>query len=227
MGELNIPFELKVYLRNKEFRAPKELENVHPLGKSPVIEVIDSKTGKSEIIAETGHIFNYILSNYDTTNILIPFNRDLQSQVDYFLHYTEGTLQPKLVALMVHGVAKKKAPFGARFLMGLLMGSIDDAFYIPDLKKNLKYLENIIHKQHEKGSKYFVGDKLSGADIILEFPVITNIFQNKRGAEQLGAGDVEKEYPHLNQWAEDIKKEPKYIKAQELVAKHETVKPNI
>ena len=34
--------------------------------------------------------------------------------------------------------------------MGLLMGGIDDAFYIPDLKKNLKYLENIIHKQHEK-----------------------------------------------------------------------------
>ena len=92
--------------------------------------------------------------------------------------------------------------------MGLLMGGIDDAFYIPDLKKNLKYLENIIHKQHEKGSKYFVGDKLSGADIILEFPVITNIFQNKRGAEQLGAGDVEKEYPHLNQWAEDIKRNP-------------------
>ena len=44
----------------------------------------------------------------------------------------------------------QKAPFGTKFLMGLLMGGIDDAFYIPELKKNLKYLENIIHKQHEK-----------------------------------------------------------------------------
>lgn len=216
-----------MYLRNKQFRAPKELENVHPLGKSPVIEVVDTKTGESEVIAETGHIFNYILSNYDTTNILTPTDSKFQSQVDYFLHYTEGTLQPKLVALMVHGVAKKRAPFGTKFLMGLLVGGIDDAFYIPDLKKNLNYLEEIIHKQHEKGSKYFVGDKLSGADIILEFPVITNIFQNKRGAQQFGAGDVEKTYPHLNQWAEDMQREPKYIKAQELVAKHETVKPNI
>ncbi|KGU10226.1 glutathione S-transferase, partial [Candida albicans P87] len=227
LEELNIPFELKVYLRNKQFRAPKELENVHPLGKSPVIEVIDTKTGESEVIAETGHIFNYILSNYDTTNILTPVNRKLQNQVDYFLHYAEGTLQPNLVALLVHGFAKQQAPFGTKFLMGLLVNGIDSMFYIPELKKNLNYLEDIMRKQHENGSNYFVGDKLSGADIILEFPVITNIFQNKRGAEQLGAGDVEKEYPHLNQWAEDIKKEPKYIKAQELVAKHETVKPNI
>ena len=90
------------------------------MGKSPVIEVIDSKTGKSEIIAETGHIFNYILSNYDTTNILTPFNRDLQSQVDYFLHYTEGTLQPKLVALMVHGVAKSS--FRSQILNGIVDG---------------------------------------------------------------------------------------------------------
>ena len=92
--------------------------------------------------------------------------------------------------------------------MGLLVNGIDSMFYIPELKKNLNYLEDIMRKQHENGSNYFVGDKLSGADIILEFPVITNIFQNKRGAEQLGAGDVEKEYPHLNQWAEDIKRNP-------------------
>ena len=95
---MNIPFELKVYLRNKEFRAPKELENVHPLGKSPVIEVIDSKTGKSEVIAETGHIFNYILSNYDTTNILIPSIVNFKAKLTTFYitlkeHYNQNWLR--------------------------------------------------------------------------------------------------------------------------------------
>lgn len=224
---MNIPYELKVYLRNKEFRAPKELEKIHPLGKSPVIEVVNPTTGQSKVIAETGHIFSYLLKNYDTSNILTPVDPDLQDEVDYFLHYTEGTLQPNLVALLVHGFAKTKAPFGTRFLMGLLVHGIDSQFYIPNVKQNLSFLDDIIKKQHDRGSKYFVGDKLTAADIILQFPLCVNLFQNTGAVERMGAGDLKRDYPNLNKWAEDISKEPKLIKANESVAKYETVTPNI
>ena len=224
---MNIPYELKVYLRTKEFRAPKELQNIHPLGKSPVIEILNTTTGKSKVIAETGHIFNYLLNNYDKSNILTPTDPDLQEEVDYFLHYTEGTLQPNLVALLVHGFAKTKAPFGTKFLMGLLVNGIDSQFYIPNVKQNLSYLDDIIKKQHEKGSKYFVGDKLTGADIILHFPLVVNLFQNTGAVERMGAGDIKRNYPNLNKWAEDISKEPKLVKANAAVAKYETATPNI
>ena len=53
LEELNVPYEIKEYFRNKEtMLAPPELKQIHPLGKSPVIENIETK----EIIAESGAI---------------------------------------------------------------------------------------------------------------------------------------------------------------------------
>ena len=53
LEELSVPYEIKKYYRNKEtMLAPPELKQVHPLGKSPVIENTETK----EIIAESGAI---------------------------------------------------------------------------------------------------------------------------------------------------------------------------
>ncbi|KAI5952893.1 hypothetical protein KGF54_003760 [Candida jiufengensis] len=227
LEELNIPFELKTYKRTKEFRAPKELDNIHPLGKSPVIEII-KPNGDSLKLAETGHIIQYLLQNYDPNHLLTPTDPKELEQLDYFLHYSEGTLQPLLVTLLVHSFAKQKAPFGTRFLMGLLVKGIDDQFYLPELKKNLDFLETALIKQKsELNSNYFVGKKLTGADIILSFPIFTNIFSSKDAARGLGVHDLDKRWPNLNEWSENIAKEPKFIKANELVAKYETSTPNI
>jgi glutathione S-transferase len=50
LEELGIEYEIKKYQRTKEQLAPKELEAVHPLGKSPII------TDGGRVIAETGEI---------------------------------------------------------------------------------------------------------------------------------------------------------------------------
>ena len=53
LEELSVPYEIKEYFRNKEtMLAPPELKQIHPLGKSPVIENTETK----EIIAESGAI---------------------------------------------------------------------------------------------------------------------------------------------------------------------------
>jgi hypothetical protein len=53
LEELNVPYEIKAYQRNKEtMLAPPELKKIHPLGKSPVIENTETK----EIVAESGAI---------------------------------------------------------------------------------------------------------------------------------------------------------------------------
>ncbi|KAI5966949.1 uncharacterized protein KGF55_000358 [Candida pseudojiufengensis] len=227
LEELNIPFELKTYKRTKEFRAPLELDDVHPLGKSPVIEII-KPDGEKKVLAESGHIIQYFLKHYDPNHILTPTNPKELEEMDYFLHYSEGSLNSLLVTLLVHQFAKQKAPFGTRFLMGLLVKGIDDQFYLPELKKNLNFLENVLIKQKkELNSKYFVGNSLTGADIILSFPILTNIFSSKDSAKALGVNDIEKRWPNLNEWSENIAKEPKFIKAKELVAEYDTITPNI
>jgi glutathione S-transferase len=53
LEELDVPYEIKEYFRNKEtMLAPPELKQIHPLGKSPVIENTETK----EVIAESGAI---------------------------------------------------------------------------------------------------------------------------------------------------------------------------
>jgi len=57
LEELGVPYEIREYKRDKEtMLAPPELKNVHPLGKSPVIE--NTETG--EIVAESGAIVEVI-----------------------------------------------------------------------------------------------------------------------------------------------------------------------
>ena len=53
LEELDVPYEIKEYKRDKAtMLAPAELKQIHPLGKSPVIENTETK----EIIAESGAI---------------------------------------------------------------------------------------------------------------------------------------------------------------------------
>ena len=55
LEELGAPYELEIYIRYDMGRAPPELKNAHPLGKSPVIE------DDGFILAESGAIALYLL----------------------------------------------------------------------------------------------------------------------------------------------------------------------
>ncbi|ODV79249.1 thioredoxin-like protein [Suhomyces tanzawaensis NRRL Y-17324] len=221
LEELNVDYELKLYQRTKEFRAPKELNKVHPLGKSPVIEIV-AADGTSKVIAESGHITNYLIRKYDTEGRLVPSSDDDKEKAEWFLHYVEGTLQPLLVSLLVGETAKQMAPFGTKFLVNKVVKAMNDGFYLSELLKNLDYLESIAKAQHAKGSEYLVGDKLNGADILASFPIQQNVFSNPERAQSIfGRSDVYKKYPHLHQWAQFIAKEPKYVKANQIIEKLE------
>ena len=53
LEELAVPYEIKEYKRHAEtMLAPPELKRIHPLGKSPVIENIET----GDVIAESGAI---------------------------------------------------------------------------------------------------------------------------------------------------------------------------
>ncbi|RLV94930.1 Glutathione S-transferase 1, partial [Spathaspora sp. JA1] len=208
LEELKLPYEIKFYKRDAFYKAPKELSNVHPLGKSPVIEIVKEGSSDNNVLAESGHIFSYLLRHYDTENHLSPTDPEEKEQLDYFLHYAEGSLEPYLVGIHVNDVGKKKAPFGTKFLMGMLTNGINQGYYIPGLLGNINFLEDIMKKQHENGSKFFVGNKLSAADIILSFPIAASLFANKQQADEIAQGDIFKKWPNLKEWCDDINKEP-------------------
>lgn len=218
---MQVPYILKAYKRDSHFRSPPELFKLHPLGKSPLLEVPSPLSNDSKIIAESVNIANYILEKYDTTNKLIPIDGDERLQMNYFLNYSEGTLQPVMVSLLLNHYAKTKAPFGTRFLVGLVVDAMNNAYYKPELIKNLNFLEDTLKKQNEVGSDYFVGKKLSAADIMLSFPVCTSFFSDKSGISSVCSKDEMASWPQLKKWCEVIKNEPKLVKVKNMTKEYE------
>lgn len=60
-----MPYEIKFYQRDSNLRAPKELLNVHPLGKSPVI------TDGDITLAESGAIIRAYLAFHSSTWLIL------------------------------------------------------------------------------------------------------------------------------------------------------------
>lgn len=60
LEELNLEYDIKVFKRNKDFRAGADLKEVHPLGKSPVIGITPAGSDKEIVIAESETIVEYV-----------------------------------------------------------------------------------------------------------------------------------------------------------------------
>src|SRR5688572_33429979 len=84
LEELGASYEIKRYERDAQTRlAPPALKAVHPLGKSPVVEV------DGRILAETGAIIEYLVETH--SGRLRPADLDGQLRWRYWLHYAEGS----------------------------------------------------------------------------------------------------------------------------------------
>jgi glutathione S-transferase len=110
LEELNLPYTLKVYKR-APMLAPPELRKVHPLGKSPVLEVEVPGQEKPFVIAESGVIVEYLLDHWGKQMIPTKWKPGQEDQpagetdewmrYRYFMHYAEGSLMPPLVIGLV------------------------------------------------------------------------------------------------------------------------------
>ncbi len=143
LEELGLDYELEVYLRDPEtFRAPPELKQVHPLGKSPVIEDGDL------VLSESGAINSYMIEKYDTDHKLASPRSDSKAWAKYtqWLHYPEGSAFAPLLIKMLSLRAG-----GDTGLLG--------AFADGEVPLQLGYISD------ELGDKpFFMGDTFSGVD---------------------------------------------------------------
>jgi glutathione S-transferase len=109
LEELGLEYELKTFKRNAGMRAPPELKEVHPLGKSPVITV-QAEGAEPITIAESGAIVEYLIDHYGKD--LVPQRYaagkegpglETEEWLRYrqFMHYAEGTIMPYLLIALV------------------------------------------------------------------------------------------------------------------------------
>jgi glutathione S-transferase len=154
LEELGLPYEIKRYERNKKtMLAPPELKQVHPLGKSPVIEdTADGIDGGNRVIAETGAIVEYLVDKADG-RLGAPANRAGALDYRYWLHYAEGSLMPPLLLKLVLA----RVP---------LFGKSVTKRIQPWIETHLDFIES-----HLATRPWFTGDAMTAADVMMSFPL--------------------------------------------------------
>lgn len=151
LEELGLPYEIRHYRRDaRTMLAPPELKQIHPLGKSPVIEDSDSSGGR--VIVETGAIVEYLVEKADG-RLGPPAHRDAVLRYRQFLHYAEGSMMPPLLVLLV----VDRIP---------LLGKRAAARIQPMVDIHLDYVEAELAAR-----PWFAGDDLTAADVMMSFPL--------------------------------------------------------
>lgn len=145
LEEIGVPYKTEFYTRDQATHfAPESLKAIHPLGKSPVIEL------NGKVIAESGAITEILIERYAPH--LAPA-RDSDEYVEYlqWLHFSESSamLPPLLQVFMQRETAEL-----------VFLPSYAQA----EGKKIFAYLNDQLEDKD-----YLVGGKLSGADFMMYF----------------------------------------------------------
>lgn len=148
LEELGLEYEVIAYQRDSvTFLAPPELKNIHPLGKSPVIE------DDGLVISESGAITEYLIDKYGNGK-LAP-KRGTAAYVEYsqWLHFAEGSAMFPLLLKMFVAKDGCKTNFLADYAD-------------TEILKILTYVE-----QRLTDKIYLVEEQLTGADIMMSLIV--------------------------------------------------------
>ena len=193
LEELRLPYEVKRYERNKETSlAPPELQNIHPLGKSPVI------TDGKVTVAETGAIVEYLVEQAGDALRPAPSTPE-HRRYTYWLHFAEGSAMPPLVmALVFSRIKKAPMPFFARPIAKAIVDKVLDGFIKPDLKRQLAFMESELVSR-----PWFAGRAFTAADVMMSFPI--------EAASSRGA--LKSNFPNLSGFLERIHERPAYKRA--------------
>lgn len=194
LEELGLPYEIKRYERDAAtMLAPPELKAIHPLGKSPVI------TDGDKTIAETGAIVEYILDTYGQGRLIPAPGAPERLRYTYWLHYAEGSAMTPLLLKLVFTSLPNRAPGLMKGFVRTISGRAEQSFVDPQIKAHVDYWEAELSK-----SEWFAGPELTGADIMMSFPL-------EAGAARGGAASR----PHVKAFLEKIHARPAYQRALE------------
>lgn len=199
LEELGLPFEIKLYKRDpKTYLAPKELFDVHPLGKSPVV------TDGDVTVAESAAIVEYLIDKAGG-KFRPKAGTDAALQFTYWMHFAEGTMMPPLVMTLVFNkIENAPVPF---FLKPIVLpiargisAQVKNSFINPNLNRQFQFID-----KHLSKNEWFCGDELSGADFMMIFPL---------EAAASRSSDIEN-MPNIKKYVAKVHALPAYKKALE------------
>ena len=190
LEEIGEPYTLIRYQRDPATRlAPASLKNIHPLGKSPVIEL------DGQVLVESGAIVEYLIRRF-APQLEPAFNSPDYLQYLQWIHFAESSaMVPVLLKLFTQ--FEINAGTQLKFLDGYTQTEFD---------KVLGYLDSVLANR-----TFIVGDTLSGADFMLAFVAITVVEQMKSGAQYPHLQAYLQRLAELDSWKRALKLENELV----------------
>ncbi|KAF5023352.1 hypothetical protein F66182_4590 [Fusarium sp. NRRL 66182] len=230
LEELKLPYEIEIFHRSKETKlAPPELKKVHPLGKSPVIQITPAGAGPGTqpiTLAESGFITQYLAENVPEGSKLVPqrWREGMEGKIggeteawmryQYYLHYCEGSFMPFLVmSMVVGGLRSPMVPFFIRPISSMLANRIFAMFIFPNIRNNLELIEGHLTTP---GGGYICGDRLTAADILMSFPLIASQ-ESLDGLGTFEGGSWRNQFPKVAEYIKRLEAEEGYKKSVEKI----------
>lgn len=194
LEELELTYTIRPYHRHpKTLRAPQELAEVHPLGRSPVVTIDD------DVLAESGAIIEELLDRYGEGRLRPAPGSESFRKYRFFLHYAEGSaMPPLLVSLLTSKIRSAPVPFFIKPIARGIADKVDDTYTRPELAKHWAFVE-----AHLAEHPWFAGDELTGADMQMLYPVFAALGRGGMGG------------PALKDWMARVQERPAYQRAVE------------
>jgi glutathione S-transferase len=149
--ELGIPYELKLHARDPVGQhSPPEYKALHWVGSAPIITDGDLALG------ESGAVVDYIIGKHGGGRMSVTADKPNFADYLFWFHYANGTLMPSL--LIELGFAAAPEEVRKASTMAARMRERTDAAYAA-IERRLGEAD------------YFAGDELTGADIMMLFPL--------------------------------------------------------
>ena len=147
LEELGLDYEVRRYERNAQTRlAPPELKDIHPLGKSPVLQ------HDGRVFAESGAIIEYFAEHEGGGKLAVPPGDPARFDYIYWLHFAESSaMLPLLLKLYVGLLGEAGSP--------LMQMRIE-----PEIANHLAHANAAL-----EGRDHFAAHRFTAADIQMSF----------------------------------------------------------
>lgn len=189
LEELELDYSMKTYRRSREGRAPAELREVHPLGKSPVLQHGDV------VLAESGAIIEYVLDELADGRLRPAQGTAAHRDYRFWLHFAEGSMMAPLLVKLLFDRLRSTIPLLGR----VIANAVDDRFTMGEIHAHLGHVERSLEDRD------WLAGELSGADVMMCYPVLA----------ALSRGGVAHEYPRVKAYVARFEARPAYKRALE------------
>ena len=239
LEELQVPYELDIHHREPTRQAPPAIRKLHPLGKFPIISVTPPRRGTGEgaasqeplVLAESAFIVQYLSEHFTHARNLVPKRwkdgregtvggeTEAWMRYQYLMYYVEGSFMFTFVLYFILWTfgAASGLPFFVRPVTRFLANQISGLIVVPNAKRHFGMLEEYLAAPPDGGG-YICGPQLTGADILLAYPLLTglegDLLENMTAWEK---GSFSETYPKLRAYMARLAEEPGWKRSLEKI----------